>query len=121
MKKEWLYTYWIPKFYSIWPFSFFSLNFSYTQARGGALAFLKGDLFPSELEVFDGRPPPMLLAYINGDHEYVIFDPLCKEVSELSMTKRNDLFILEETSKITLLHHHQCCFYFLFTLLRCET
>ncbi|CAJ1941827.1 unnamed protein product [Sphenostylis stenocarpa] len=67
---------------------------SVTKAKGGGLTFLKGD--PSEASVIDGKPSQTLLAYINGDREYVIFHPYGKEACELSITRQDDL-TFEET------------------------
>ncbi|XP_061361499.1 uncharacterized protein LOC133305332 [Gastrolobium bilobum] len=72
-------------------------SWSVTKAKGGGLAFLKGD--PSEVAVIDGKPSQTLLAYINGDHEYVLFDPYGKEACELSMTTQDDLLAPEETGQ----------------------
>ena len=69
-----------------------------TQAKGGRIAFIKGDQSSLELEVLDGNPLQTLLTYINGDHEYVLFDPYGKEVRELSIISRDDLS-LEETGE----------------------
>lgn len=84
----------------------------FIQAKGGRLAFLKGD--PSEQAVIDGKPTQTLLAYINGDHEYVIFHPSGRKACELSMTKQEDL-VFEETGAITLLH--LLCFDQVYTVL----
>jgi len=64
------------------------------QAKGGGLAFLKGE--PSESAITDGRASHVLLAYINGDREYVIFHPFGKEARELSFTGQEDR-VFEET------------------------
>ncbi|KAG5112543.1 hypothetical protein JHK82_035812 [Glycine max] len=71
-------------------------SWSVTKAKGGRLAFLKGD--PSEQAVIDGKPTQTLLAYINGDHEYAIFHPSGGKACELSMTKQEDL-VFEETGQ----------------------
>jgi len=67
------------------------------QAKGGALAFLKGE--PSEPAITDGIPSQKLLAYINGDREYVILHPYGKEARELSTTQ--DDLVFEETGVMT--------------------
>ncbi|XP_027329589.1 WD repeat-containing protein 75 [Abrus precatorius] len=72
-------------------------SWSVTKAKGGGLAFLKGD--PSERVVVDGKASQTLLAYINGDREYVLFDPHGKETCELIMTRQDDLVSLEETGQ----------------------
>ncbi|KAK4265483.1 hypothetical protein QN277_026532 [Acacia crassicarpa] len=73
-------------------------SLSVTKAKGGRIAFIKGDRSSLKLEVLDGNPLQTLLAYINGDHEYVIFDPYGKEVRELSIIRRDDSS-LEETGQ----------------------
>ncbi|KAI4335407.1 hypothetical protein L6164_014052 [Bauhinia variegata] len=74
-------------------------SWSATKAKGGRLAFLKRDLSSSLPEVIDGKAPQALLAYINGDHEYVLFDPYGKEANELSMIRRDDPVAFEETGQ----------------------
>ncbi|TKY54560.1 WD repeat-containing protein 75 [Spatholobus suberectus] len=71
-------------------------SWSVTKAKGGGLAFLKED--PSERAVSDRKPSQTLLAYINGDREYVIFHPYGKEACELS-TIRQDYVVFEETGQ----------------------
>lgn len=52
----------------------FDLNFS--QARGGSISFVKGDVSLDANAADSSRDKePMLLVYVNGSHEYVIFDP----------------------------------------------
>ncbi|XP_016201344.1 WD repeat-containing protein 75 isoform X2 [Arachis ipaensis] len=70
-------------------------SMSVTKAKGGGLAFLKGDL--SERAVIDGKTSQTLLVYINGDREYVIFDPYDKEGHELSIIRQD--VPLEETGQ----------------------
>lgn len=71
----------------------------FIQAKGGNIAFLKGNT--SDLP--DGKPSQTLLAYINGDREYVLFDPYDKEAREVNMTRQDDLAALEETGSLTFL------------------
>nr|XP_025607167.1 WD repeat-containing protein 75 isoform X4 [Arachis hypogaea] len=70
-------------------------SMSVTKAKGGGLAFLKGDL--SERAVIDGKTSQTLLVYINGDREYVIFDPYDKEGHKLSIIRQD--VALEETGQ----------------------
>ncbi|OIV99785.1 hypothetical protein TanjilG_26123 [Lupinus angustifolius] len=72
-------------------------SWSVTKAKGGALGFLKGDL--SEVAAIVGKTPHTLLAYINGDREFVLFDPYVKEAHELSITRPDDLVASEETGQ----------------------
>lgn len=69
------------------------------QAKGGSLAFLQVN--PSSIQEYisDGKPPQTLLAYINADHEYVLFDPYGKETHELSVIHRDDLQASEESGR----------------------
>ncbi|BAT76749.1 hypothetical protein LR48_Vigan627s003400 [Vigna angularis] len=71
-------------------------SWSVSKAKGGGLAFLKGD--PSESAITDGRASQPLLVYINGDREYVIFHPYGKEARELSITGHEDR-VFEETGQ----------------------
>lgn len=73
-------------------------SLSVTKAKGGRIAFIKGDPSSLELEALDGNPLQTLLAYINGVHEYVVFDPYGKEIRGLSITRRDDPS-LEETGQ----------------------
>ena len=50
-----------------------------------------------EQNISDGNAPQEFLAYINGNHEYVLFDPYGNEANELSITRREGLVELEET------------------------
>ncbi|GMI92889.1 hypothetical protein like AT2G18900 [Hibiscus trionum] len=64
---------------------------SVRKAKGGALGFLQVN--PSSFE--DGKTPEVLLAYMNGDHEYVVFDPCCKDAHEVSMSQKGGLSVLD--------------------------
>ncbi|CAL0325563.1 unnamed protein product [Lupinus luteus] len=72
-------------------------SWSVTKAKGGGLGFLKGD--PSEVAAIVGKAPQTVLAYINGDREFVLFDPHVKEAHELSITRPDDLVAVEETGQ----------------------
>ncbi|KAJ7979445.1 WD repeat-containing protein 75 [Quillaja saponaria] len=74
-------------------------SWSVTKAKGGGLAFIQGNLPSMEVDGLDGKPPQLLLVYINGDHEYVLFDPHGDETRELSVTKRDGLATIEETGQ----------------------
>uniref|UniRef100_A0A0E0MPF9 WD repeat-containing protein 75 second beta-propeller domain-containing protein n=1 Tax=Oryza punctata TaxID=4537 RepID=A0A0E0MPF9_ORYPU len=54
-------------------------SWSVKKARGGSVAFLKGDssLDANSKDMIDGEPSS--LVYINSSHEYVIFDPRSSE------------------------------------------
>ncbi|AES92286.2 putative transcription factor WD40-like family [Medicago truncatula] len=62
-------------------------SWSVTKAKGGSIAFIKG------------KTSQTLLAYLNGDREYVLFDPYDKEAHELNMTMEDDLVGLEENGQ----------------------
>lgn len=55
-----------------------------TKAEGGALSFVKPNQSFLQENAAYGKPPQTLLAYVNGDHEYVVFDPYSDETSEVT-------------------------------------
>jgi len=67
------------------------------QAKGGALSFIQGNQLSIDENELDGKPPQSLLAYINGDREYLLFDPEGKETNEFSAIRREGLSDLEES------------------------
>ncbi|KAM5553832.1 hypothetical protein ABKV19_025854 [Rosa sericea] len=73
---------------------------SVRKAKGGGLAFLKGNS-PSfqQQSIADGKSPQALLAYINADHEYILFDPYDNDARELSMTRGKDRVAIDETAQ----------------------
>ncbi|KAH9805892.1 transducin/WD40 repeat-like superfamily protein [Citrus sinensis] len=71
-------------------------SWSARKAKGGALAFLKANPSFTYENISDGKAPQTLLAYVNGDHEYVLFDPYGKEVHELSKFHQGDRLTHEE-------------------------
>ncbi|KAL9376817.1 hypothetical protein Peur_030937 [Populus x canadensis] len=77
------------------PVSTWSVN----KAKGGALSFIQGNQLSIDENELDGKPPQSLLAYINGDREYLLFDPEGKETNEFSAIKREGLSNLEESGK----------------------
>lgn len=70
--------------------------FFLVQAKGGALAFIQANQFAIDENELDGKPHQSLLAYINGDHEYLLFDPQGKEAKEHSTIRQEGLGDLEE-------------------------
>ncbi|KAB1204246.1 WD repeat-containing protein 75 [Morella rubra] len=74
-------------------------TWSVRKAKGGGLAFLQGK--PSSLEQNDsgGNAQQAFLVYINGDHEYVLFDLYGNDENELRIPRVEGLFGLEETGK----------------------
>ncbi|XP_061992370.1 uncharacterized protein LOC133710341 [Rosa rugosa] len=73
---------------------------SVRKAKGGGLAFLKGNS-PSfqQQSIADGKSPQALLAYINADHEYILFNPYDNDARELSMTRGKDRVAVDETAQ----------------------
>lgn len=69
-------------------------TWSVRKAQGGGLAFLRSKKSSNSS---DGKFDHPWLVYINGDHEYTLFDPSGKEVQELSLTKQGSHHALEET------------------------
>lgn len=59
----------------------------YMQANGGGLAFIQGNQSSFHQNVSDWQPSPEFLVYMNGDHEYVVFDPNGSDPPELSLTR----------------------------------
>lgn len=47
----------------------------------------------------DGKPLRSLLAYVNGEHEYILFDPHGKEAKELGTIRQDGVANLEEAGK----------------------
>jgi NET1-associated nuclear protein 1 (U3 small nucleolar RNA-associated protein 17) len=69
----------------------------FVQAKGGALSFIQGNQLSIDENELDGKPPQSLLAYINGDREYLLFDAEGKETNEFSAIRREGLSDLEES------------------------
>ncbi|XP_009627084.1 uncharacterized protein [Nicotiana tomentosiformis] len=67
------------------------------KAKGASLAFIRGSS-NSEGGVTDGRSVELLLAYLNSDHEYALFDPLNSHI-HIHKISRGSLTDLEETGK----------------------
>uniref|UniRef100_A0A6M2EM34 WD repeat-containing protein 75 second beta-propeller domain-containing protein n=1 Tax=Populus davidiana TaxID=266767 RepID=A0A6M2EM34_9ROSI len=74
-------------------------TWSVKKAKGGALAFIQANQFAIDENELDGKPHHSLLAYINGDHEYLLFDPQGKEAKEQSTIRQEGLGDLEEAGK----------------------
>ncbi|KAL9399503.1 hypothetical protein Peur_008464 [Populus x canadensis] len=74
-------------------------TWSVKKAKGGALAFIQANQFAIDENELDGKPHQSLLAYINGDHEYLLFDPQGKEAKEHSTIRQEGLGDLEEAGK----------------------
>lgn len=57
------------------------------QANGGGLAFIQRNRSSFHQHAIDMRPSSEFLVYMNGDHEYVVFDPYNSDAPELSLSK----------------------------------
>lgn len=71
-------------------------TWSVRKAQGGGIAFLQSK---KSYNSSDGKFGHPWLVYINGDHEYALFDPSGKEAQELSLTKQGSYHALEETGE----------------------
>ena len=82
------------------------------QAKGGGLAFIQGNLSSFQQNGLDGEPSQGLLVYIDGNHEYVVFDPHGNKACELSLARR-EANALEETGTRFFLNSSvlACCLY----------
>lgn len=67
------------------------------QAKGGSLAFLPANPSFDEIKAMDGEKPS-LLVYVNGDHEYIIFDPHNMD-NRIGKSSRTSQIALEEAGK----------------------
>lgn len=66
------------------------------QARGGSISFVKGDI-SLDVDANNSRDKKtMLLVYVNGSHEYVIFDP--RKSEKLVITRNTQKKIQAEES-----------------------
>ena len=77
------------------------------QAKGGGLSFLQGNSPSFQQSSWDGKSPQALLAYINADHEYILFDPYDNDAVELSVTRRKDRIAVDVTGGLL---YRICCF-----------
>ncbi|XP_074272497.1 uncharacterized protein LOC141596286 [Silene latifolia] len=70
------------------------------KAKGGGLSFVQPSQEPHlKPKNSDDVVPSALLAYINSDHEYLIFDPLSKEQPDLNLSKTKEGMALEESGR----------------------
>ncbi|KAF5461745.1 hypothetical protein F2P56_017819 [Juglans regia] len=74
-------------------------TWSVKKAKGGGVAFLQGYTSSLKQNNSDGNAQQELLVYINGDHEYILFDPYGNEANELGMSQQDGLVEFEETEK----------------------
>ncbi|KAI7755931.1 hypothetical protein M8C21_023302 [Ambrosia artemisiifolia] len=69
-----------------------------TKAKGGGLAFIQRDR--SLDDNMDEDTDPVLLAYVNGDHEYAVFNPHGVEMQERKVRHTDIASSLEGTGQI---------------------
>ncbi|XP_062078686.1 uncharacterized protein LOC133783156 isoform X2 [Humulus lupulus] len=75
-------------------------TWSVRKAKGGGLAFIQGNQTSFQNNIFNGKPSQELLVYVDGDHEFVVFDPRSSETQELSLTGQQNLATVEETGQL---------------------
>ncbi|KAJ8465048.1 hypothetical protein OPV22_027600 [Ensete ventricosum] len=64
------------------------------KAKGGSVAFIPANPSSDEIKAMDGEKPS-LLVYVNGDHEYIIFDPHNMD-NRIGKSSRTSQIALEE-------------------------
>lgn len=69
------------------------------QARGGGLAFIHLNPRSIEDDASDSTLTPALLAYVNSDHEFVLFSPHGEQLDEHGIFHRENHVVPEETRK----------------------
>ncbi|KAF4391174.1 hypothetical protein G4B88_016484 [Cannabis sativa] len=75
-------------------------TWSVRKAKGGGLGFIQAN--NQTKNIFKaGKPSSQeLLVYVDGDHEFVVFDPQSSETHELSLTGQQNLATIEETGQL---------------------
>ncbi|KAF4396024.1 hypothetical protein G4B88_020661 [Cannabis sativa] len=75
-------------------------TWSVRKAKGGGLGFIQAN--NQTKNIFKaGKPSSQeLLVYVDGDHEFVVFDPQSSETHELSLTGQQNLATIEETEQL---------------------
>lgn len=79
------------------------VNILILQSRGGGLSFLHTNRASLEEKISDENPASVLLAYLNGDHEYVIFNPYGEQ--EGGIAHKRSIVGFEETGKTPDIFH----------------
>jgi len=83
------------------------------QALGGGIAFIHQTNPVALEEKSDEDPSSLLLAYVNGDHEYILFDPYGEQAYEQGIVRGKSLAAFQETGKscsvfvISIFIHHR--------------
>ena len=67
------------------------------QAIGGGIAFIKSSRSIDDSMDMDDNPDTTLLAYVNGDHEYALFNPHGTEMNERKVRPTDRVSGLEGT------------------------
>ncbi|GJX93853.1 WD repeat-containing protein 75 [Tanacetum coccineum] len=70
-----------------------------TKAIGGGIAFIKSSRSIDDSMDMDDNPDTTLLAYVNGDHEYALFNPHGKEILERKIRPTDRVSGLEGTGQ----------------------
>ncbi|CAL1358828.1 unnamed protein product [Linum trigynum] len=73
---------------------------SVKKAKGGALAFIRNQSSDEESSSDQQQAAQTLFAYMNADHEYVLFDPHGTEAEELSVTRWKSQSSPEESGQV---------------------
>nr|GEY25605.1 hypothetical protein [Tanacetum cinerariifolium] len=70
-----------------------------TKAIGGGIAFIKSSRSIDDSMDMDDNPDTTLLAYVNGDHEYALFNPHGTEMQERKIRPTDRVSGLEGTGQ----------------------
>ncbi|XP_077244588.1 transducin/WD40 repeat-like superfamily protein isoform X2 [Tasmannia lanceolata] len=74
-------------------------TWSVKKAKGGGLGFVQSNPSLHDEKSTEGRAPSLMLVYINGDHEYVIFNPYSREEHDAITNLREPQLPLEESER----------------------
>ncbi|XP_052178617.1 uncharacterized protein LOC127792219 isoform X2 [Diospyros lotus] len=69
------------------------------KALGGGIAFIHQTNPVALEEKSDEDPSSLLLAYVNADHEYILFDPYGEQASEQGIVRGKSLAAFQETGQ----------------------
>ncbi|KAK1362452.1 WD repeat-containing protein 75 [Heracleum sosnowskyi] len=70
------------------------------KARGGELAFVHLNPKSIKDDASDSTSTPALLAYVNNDHEFVLFSPHGEQLDEHGISHRENHVVPEETGRV---------------------
>ncbi|KAL8135453.1 uncharacterized protein LOC141713331 isoform X2 [Apium graveolens] len=71
-----------------------------SKARGGGLEFIHLNPRSIKDDASDSTPTPELLAYVNNDHEFVLFSPHGEQLDEHGISLRENHVLPEETRRV---------------------